>query len=153
MDNIMSIMCKLTGKHKWRTVAIDTSNGWRQINKETQEILKKCNHIICFLICDSCGARSVRADDPIKESATFAITASEPVALQRTVWSESGKVSGYDPDYITWVDPKYAPLAGFDPHIAAMKNDIEISKILDKHSMVKDAFDQLETTIKLHQGL
>lgn len=149
----MSIRCSLFSKHKWRTVAIDTSNGWRRINTITQETLKEYDHIICFLVCDSCGARSLRADDPDSDSVNFAMTKSDPVALQRIIWVESGKVTGYNPKNITWIDPKYAPLMGFEPHLIAMKNDSEISKIMDKHLLVKDAFEQLEIAIKLHQGI
>ena len=140
-------------KHNWKTVAIDTSNGWNRTKpggKKGERI--SFTHIIKFKEC-VCGARTITSADPTEQSREFAMCRHEDIALQKVIWEDSGKITGYADDTITWVDSKYAPLQGFDAHLTAMKADPEIEKMLDDHSMVNDAFEQLETVIKLHSNI
>ena len=139
--------------HNWKTVAIDTSNGWSRskIGGKRGERIRFA-HIIKFKEC-SCGARIIEAVDPTEEGREFAIDRHGDIALQKAIWEDSGKITGYDDGTITWVDSKYAPLQGFDAHLTAMKADPVIKQMLDDHSIVNDAFEQLETVIKLHENI
>jgi hypothetical protein len=136
-------------KHKWTTVAIDTSNGYTSRNKhDPDDKGTGFAHIIKFMKC-SCGARKIEADDPTKMGREFAMEQHIDIGLQRTIWVESGEITGYDQDKITWVDTAYAPLRGFEKHLSAMKADPELKDLLSKHSMVYDALGELEVAIKL----
>jgi hypothetical protein len=140
-------------KHNWKTVAIDTSNGWSRINRWGQSDERvSFTHIIKFKEC-SCGARIIEAVDPSEDGREFAMNDHSAIALQKAIWEDSGKITGYSDAGITWVDPKYAPLQGFDAHVTAMKADPVIKQMLDDHSMVKDAVEQLEVVIKLHENI
>jgi hypothetical protein len=140
--------CSLFRKHNWITVAIDTSNGWRKLGPD-KEVLYNADHIIEFMCCKTCGARKIGASDATEEGIDFALTRNKSVALQRTIWEASGKITGYDDDCITWVDSSYAPLGSIDDYINAIKKDKDFKELMKSHSMVDDAMGQLEVAIKL----
>jgi hypothetical protein len=101
------------------------------------------------MCCKRCGARKIGASDATEDGADFALTRHNGIALQRTIWEASGKITGYLDDCITWVDSSYAPLGSVDAHINAMKNDKDFKELMKSHSMVDDAMEQLEVAIKL----
>jgi hypothetical protein len=134
--------------HKWKTAAIDTSNGFHTINSRTGKPDKASSHIIKFQYC-SCGDRQIVADDPTEQGRIFALNRNDAVALQRAIWEESGKITGFVVADITWIDPVYAPLGGFEEYIKAMKSDQGLTTLLKEHPMVDDALEQFEVAIKL----
>jgi hypothetical protein len=140
--------CTLFRKHKWTIVAIDTSNGWRRLGKD-KEVVFNADHIIEFMCCKVCGDRKIDASDATEDGVEFALTRNNSVALQRTIWEASGKITGYNGDCITWIDPSYAPLGSVDDYITAIKNDENFKELMKSHSMVDDAMGQLEVAIKL----
>ena len=140
--------CTLFRKHKWTTVAIDTSNGWTS-QRRNSDVKIEADHIIEFMCCKRCGARKIGASDATDDGADFALTRNNAVALQRSIWEASGKITGYVSQCITWVDSSYAPLGSVDANIKAMKNDKDFKELMKSHSMVDDAMEQLEVAIKL----
>lgn len=134
----------------YRTVAIDTSNGWHSRDRITKEMIKSSNHIIKFMICDGCNDRIISADDPEEDGRNYAMNKHSEIALQRSIWENAGKITGFDPDNITWIDPVYAPLGGFDRYLSAMKKDKALVDIMTANPALKDALGEFEVLIKLH---
>jgi hypothetical protein len=135
--------------HKWSTVAIDTTNGFHTLDKDSGSPKTTANHIIKFQQC-GCGQRQIDAADATERGRDFALNEHSDIALQRTIWEESGKITGYTGTSIVWVDPAFAPLGGFESYLTAMKNDPALVALLKEHSMVDDALGQFEVAIKLH---
>jgi hypothetical protein len=141
--------CTLFRKHNWITVAIDTSNGWTKTSPKTNKITFSENHIIKFMCCKNCGGRSIMAVDANPDGVAFAMKEHNGIALQRAIWEDTGKITGYLDDKINWVDSSYAPLRSVDAHINAIKKDKDFKELMKSHSMVDDAMEQLEVAIKL----
>ena len=137
-------------KHRWTTVAIDTSNGWTTTDRITRKT-DEYQHIIEFQHCQ-CGARRIDAVDALEAGRNFALNKHSDVALQAAIWIASGNITKYHATHITWIDPAFAPLGGFEKYLVAMKKDPELKKLLKEHSMVDDALGQFEVAVKLHMN-
>jgi hypothetical protein len=139
-------------RHKWKTVAIDTSHGCSKVDLMTQKASSEyMPHIIKFQHC-ACGERKIEADDADSLNREYAMKHHTNIALQRTLWEESGKITNYDDEKITWIDPTFAPLGGFEAYLKAMKADPELQQMLTDHTMVDDALGQFEVAVKLHMN-
>lgn len=141
--------CGFFRSHDWKTVAIDTTNGWSRTDLTTKDVLYKADHIIKFLVCKNCGKRSIISDDAKADGRKFAMEGHSEIAIQRAIWEETGKITGYRNDSITWVDKSYAPLKGFEEIINSLKKDPEFKDML-QHQMIDDALGQLEVAVKLY---
>ena len=141
--------CTFFKNHDWKTVAIDTTHGWMRKNRKSGEKTFEAQHIIKFVVCKHCGKREIQADDPTADGRSYALNGHEDVGIVRAVWEETGKVTRFNAKDITWVDPSYAPLQGFEKIIDALKKDPEFKELLS-NQMVDDALGQLEVAVKLH---
>jgi hypothetical protein len=139
------MFCGFLG-HKWRTVAIDTSCQWFF----TANPDKPRDHILLYQICDRCGSRQMEYDDAEIEGRNYAVSGNSSVAERRSKWIRGGViVTPKNLADITYVDPNYAPLRGYEQWVNGFKKDPEMAELL-KHQMVDDALGQLEVAIKLH---
>lgn len=132
-------------KHKWRTVAIDTSCSWHY--KVTPD--KSVDHILLFQVCDKCNERQMEYDDTSDEGRSYAIKGNDSVARLRSKWIHGGII--YPPKNladITYIDPSYAPLRGFEEWAKRFNRDPEMKELLT-HKLVDDAFGQLVVAVKL----
>ena len=139
------MFCGIFG-HKWRTVAIDTSVSWKYVAKPDSSY----DHILLYQVCDRCGGRQMDYDDPTEEGKNYAMKGNDAVAYLRSKWIHAGFIRApKNPMDITFVDPKYAPLRGFEEWAKWFKRDPEMAALI-KNQMVDDALGQLEVAIKLH---
>jgi len=133
-------------KHKWHTVAIDSGIEW-YYKRDPQTSF---SHILLYQVCSCCGERRMEYDDPTEGGRSYAKEGNTTVAKLRSKWIHASYIrSPKDPKEITYVDPEYAPLRGFEEWAKAFKKDDEMSELL-KHKMVEDALGQLEVAVKLH---
>jgi hypothetical protein len=139
--------CHLFSKHDWRTVAIDTSNGWTLTNHE--KVKTTALHTVIFSKCAKCHARKIIANDVELNDKVYVATKNRAIELQRTIWEEANRVTGYVQSQIVWVDTSYAPLGSVDQYINAIKDDENFKELIKSHSMVDDAMGQLEVAIKI----
>ena len=126
-------------------MAIDTGITW--IFKD--EPNKSYNHILVYQINDKTGQRRMEYDDATEHGKSYAEAGNSIVAKLRSHWIRNGEIKRHKNSNITFYDSSYAPLKGFQKWFDGAKNDEEIKPLL-KHQMVKEAFEELETIIKLH---
>jgi len=132
-------------KHKWKTVAIDTSCHWHFVKNPGD----KNTHILLYQVCEKCGERQMEYDDPTKEGRAYAIAGNDNVAQRRSVWIHSGDIPmPKNSNSIKFTDPDYAPHGHFERWLRALKVDPALEDLL-KQPMVKDALGQLEVAAKL----
>ena len=136
-------------RHVWRTVLIDTSQGYTVTDPYTSEV-SEFEHILLYQVCDGCGGRQFAYDDAKENAREYAKTKHSGVALKRTKWVQGGIIvpSSTSKPY-TFIDPSYAPLKGFEEWAKAFSNDPEMKKLIQDNQMVDDAFGQLEVAVKL----
>lgn len=146
----MGIFCFFN--HDMKTIAIDTRHGWQSTNRITDETKDNGQHIVVYSVCSRCGKREMKYDDATEPGREYAENGHSGVAKVRAIWLGGGPITTKVSKKITWIDPSYAPLGGFEPYLAAMKNDPELKDMMKDHKMVDDALGQLEVAIKLCQN-
>jgi hypothetical protein len=143
----MFSLFKKNRPHAWRTVLIDTSEGCSVATPGENENIR---HILLYQICNNCGVRQFKYDDPREVTQQFAKNKNSEVALKRTKWIEAGIIdAASNLEYMTFIDPSYAPLRGFEEWAKAFATDPEMCALVKNHSMVDDALGQLEVAVKL----
>jgi hypothetical protein len=147
-------------RHEWRTVAID--NGYNTTNSYS---IKK-HHQCDFLKCE-CGKRKLDIVNDSKYEARNSTSIKNHDGLKQTKveWEEfnilnlthMGSIL-YDHNYLivkTGTGTSayhYKPITEMGEILKMLEKNEEFSKLF-ANNMVKDAFDQLVTTISLHQGI
>jgi hypothetical protein len=152
-------MLKMFHKHKWQVVAFDT--GYCSTYADRPD-LGKVYHQVSFQQC-RCGERRM----VIELDGSGQGSASRHKALNQAkhLWAVVGELQlsneadVYDPDYQMISNPqqdvrvwRYKPVTEIDKILNMLRNTEEW-KNLSKHQMVDDALGELETAIKLHEGI
>lgn len=137
-------------KHDYKTVAYDC--GFKTNFTDTSEVIK---HHLFWKKCSKCGDRTFEHDSKKHAGVT-------QVKLR---WIECNKIVGtteldvYDPDYSqklknqNWMSYEYKPMSGIECLMNHLKTDQEFRELYNKHQMVQDAYDELETVIKMHENI
>lgn len=143
-------------RHRWQLVA------WDPGYHVQDEAGTKRHFHLSFEKC-KCGARRLKTAK--KPHEYYDVENHKGAARAKARWETSGDMNAsdeadvFDPDYVmvqqgnginVW---KYKPTSGVEKILKLLKNDPEFQTLCEKHSMVDDAFGELETVIKMHENI
>jgi hypothetical protein len=137
--------------HKYNVVAFD--RGYYTSYHDSSE---RTYHHLTFSKCE-CGHRKVDVTSSRPDHGPIT-HATHAWVEQKILWL-TDKSDVYDDNYQQtkvgthlgkW---EYNLITGVQKIVNILRNDQEFKKMVDDHSMVNDAFEQLEVVIKLHENI
>jgi hypothetical protein len=121
---------------------------------------KKESHHLTYTICRECGKNRHVSGKPAHLMIHAAMNNSILLWKENGMLALTSKCNIYDENYEstspshfeikTW---KYKPMTGVGRILKTLEDDPEFIELSTSHAMVADAFGELETVIKLHEGM
>jgi len=137
-------------KHDWKNVAYDC--GFNTTYTDTQ---RTEYHDVYWTKCKLCGERGF--DRPRDSLNHKSLTKAKMRWIELDMITGTKEIEVYDENYQLYNQSsniyKFQPMTGTQRILKYLKNDSEFKDLCNNHKMIKDAFGELETAVKLHENI